>query len=73
MDLPVSFVNRMKEYLGEEFDAFIKSYDAPEVKGLRMKNKEMAPGSILGAVFDADGCLEAGIESSPAFTPVPWC
>ena len=52
MDLPISFVNRMKEYLNEEFDAFIKSYENAEIKGLRMNNKEAAPSDILGAVFD---------------------
>ena len=57
MELPISFTNRMKEYLSEEYDAFIKSYELPEVKGLRMKNTEIAPGEILGAVFD----------------DVPWC
>lgn len=57
MELPISFANRMKEYLEEEYGAFIKSYDLPEVKGLRMKNTEIAPGNILGAVFDT----------------VPWC
>lgn len=52
MNLHVDFVNRMKEYLADEFDAFIKSYEDSEVKGLRMKNNETAPSDILGAVFD---------------------
>lgn len=61
MNLPISFTNRMKEYLADEYEAFIRSYDLPEVKGLRMKNKEIAPGDILGAVFD-------GVSET-----VPWC
>lgn len=36
MKLPVEFENKMKEYLGEEYEAFIASYDEPEVKGLRL-------------------------------------
>jgi len=35
MNLPIDFVNRMKEYLGDEFNEFMESYDSPEVKGIR--------------------------------------
>ena len=36
MDLPVEFLERMKHMLGEEFDAFLKSYDQPKAYGLRI-------------------------------------
>lgn len=36
MQLPIEFVNRMKNKLGEECDAFLASYDYEEVKSLRL-------------------------------------
>ena len=35
MQLPIDFENRMKEMLGEEYEAFIKSYDDERAYGLR--------------------------------------
>lgn len=35
--LPQDFIKRMKEYLGEEYDAFIASYENQEVKGIRFR------------------------------------
>jgi len=63
--LPEEFENRMKSYLGNEYDEFIASYDKPEVKGLRI-NKE-APGNILGAI-----CDETEGAGSEIFDTVPW-
>ncbi len=36
MELPIAFCERMKESLGEEYPAFLASYDLPEVKGIRL-------------------------------------
>ena len=36
MNLPSAFTDRMKTLLGDEYDAFIKSYDAPAVRALRV-------------------------------------
>lgn len=36
MNLPVDFINRMKEYLGEETESFLASYSCAEVKSLRI-------------------------------------
>ena len=58
MVLPIDFTNRMKDYLGEEYEAFIASYDAPEVKSLRLNT--LAPGESLGAI-----CNE--------MEKIPWC
>lgn len=62
--LPIDFTKRMKEYLGEEYDAFIASYEKPEIKGLRLNNE--APREFLGAVF-SDGSSEEAI-----FSDIPW-
>ena len=58
MNLPIDFTNRMKEYLGKEYDAFIASYESPEVKGLRLNT--LAPGESLGAICNT-------------MEKVPWC
>ena len=34
-ELPEAFLKRMKELLGEEFPAFLESYEAERVQGLR--------------------------------------
>ncbi len=36
MQLPIDFINRMKNKLGEECDAFLASYDSTEIKALRL-------------------------------------
>lgn len=61
MNLPIDFLNRMKSYLSDEYDAFIESYEAPEIKGLRVNT--VAPGFNLGAI-----CNEKDINDK-----VPWC
>jgi len=64
--IPNEFKNRMKEYLGDEYDAFIASYDKAEVKGLRINTK--APGDILGALCDE----KSEISAELFFTRIPW-
>ena len=34
--LPQEFLTRMQDMLGDEFDAFLTSYDAPRTAGLRV-------------------------------------
>ena len=34
--LPELFLSRMREMLGEEYQAFLDSYDSPRVQGLRL-------------------------------------
>ena len=38
--LPQEFLTRMQEMLGDEFDAFLTSYDAPRTAGLRVNTKK---------------------------------
>lgn len=68
MNLPIDFTNRMKEYLGEEYEAFIASYDEPEVKGLRLN--ALAPGNNLGAICN---WMENARDCGTEFFKVPWC
>lgn len=65
MNLPVDFTNRMKEYLQDEYEAFLASYKKPEVKGIRFNT--LAPGEYLGAI-----CNNI-ISSNRETKKVPWC
>ena len=38
--LPQEFLTRMQDMLGDEFDAFLTSYDAPRTAGLRVNRKK---------------------------------
>ena len=38
--LPQEFLTRMQEMLGDEFDAFLTSYNAPRTAGLRVNTKK---------------------------------
>ena len=40
--LPKAFLERMKEMLGEEFDAFFKSYENPRTYGLRVNTAKIS-------------------------------
>ena len=42
MNLPVAFVDKMKELLGEEFDDYIKCYDETRLYGLRVNTKKIS-------------------------------
>ncbi len=65
-NLPIDFTNRMKEMLGDEYDAFMQSYDLPHFRGLRfnpLKNENIS-GYVRGE----------GISGNTfALQPVPWC
>lgn len=60
--LPERFLNKMKNLLGEEYDAFLKSYDEVRVQGLRFNTLK--------------GNQEAFVEKNQArfqLKRVPWC
>ena len=38
--LPELFLSRMREMLGEEYQAFLDSYDSPRVQGLRLNDQK---------------------------------
>ena len=40
VQLPQEFLTRMQDMLGDEFDAFLTSYDAPRTAGLRVNTKK---------------------------------
>lgn len=68
MKLPSDFENRMKEYLLDEYEAFVASYDNPEVKGIRLNT--LAPGEILGAICNE---MKEDLEKRSVKTgEIPW-
>lgn len=63
--LPAAFTANMREMLGQEADAFLKSYSAPRSQGLRFNQlkSNTAAGSSAAEVTVSMFDLE----------PVPWC
>ena len=43
MNLPETYTGRMKKMLGEEYDAFVSSYDEPRLRGLRVNTLKITP------------------------------
>ena len=62
MKLPEVFTSRMKDMLGDEYDAFIASFDEPSVKGIRINTSKVEPSGYAGIV----SALE------PSVRQVPW-
>ncbi|MDO4187623.1 MAG: RsmB/NOP family class I SAM-dependent RNA methyltransferase [Lachnospiraceae bacterium] len=75
MNLPNEFLNRMKEYLGDEYEAFLASYEDQEIKALRLNT--LAPGDTLGAICSKlnkvpwceDGYIYEGMEAKTEIHP----
>lgn len=42
MHLPEAYLNRMQQMLGDEYPAFIRSYDAPRLRGLRVNTLKIS-------------------------------
>lgn len=42
MNLPIAFVDKMKNLLGDEFDDYIKCYDEKRLYGLRVNTKKIS-------------------------------
>ena len=61
-ELPEAFLKRMKELLGEEFPAFLESYEAERVQGLRWNPLKGEPSSLV---------LRYGKRFG--LSPVSWC
>ncbi len=59
MELPQGFKRRMEQMLGDEYQAFVESYDKPRQYGLRVNTLKISPQE-----FEA-------IAPFPV-TPVPW-
>lgn len=43
MHLPEHFLSQMKDFLGEEYEAWLASYDRPPVQGLRINRRKLSP------------------------------
>ena len=69
--LPIDYQLRMKELLSDEYDSFIKSFEAPEYRALRLNplkvDRAQLPAFIHG--FEDELNME-GIRVT--FEPVPW-
>ncbi len=61
-ELPVAFKERMQTLLGDEFEAFINSYDKPRVQGLRFNPLKGSPDQMFSAYQKCFG-----------LQPVSWC
>lgn len=46
MNLPVDFINQMKEMLGEAYDAFESEYDKPYFSALRVNSRKITTDSL---------------------------
>lgn len=46
-NLPEAFLERMKGYLGEEYSAFVSSYDLPVTKGIRVNELKCNPQKLI--------------------------
>ena len=59
MRLPEIFLREMKELLGEEYDAWLNTYDAPGYRGLRVNTTKISPKAFREL-------------SAFSMEPVPW-
>ena len=61
-NLPAEYLERMKQMLGNDFPAFLRSYEEPRTRGLRINRLKDPAG------------LSAGLPQMKAFglRPVPW-
>ena len=61
--LPAEFLSRMRAELGDNFGAFLKSYDSPAEKGLRVNTlkisaenfKSISPFSLESVPWEKNG------------------
>ncbi|MBQ4046736.1 MAG: RsmB/NOP family class I SAM-dependent RNA methyltransferase [Lachnospiraceae bacterium] len=64
--LPEAFCQRMQEYLGQEYQAFLDSYRRPSYAGLRINTLKVSQGSAGTALLD-------DLIKTYDLTPVEWC
>ena len=60
MDLPIKYIEKMKNLLGKDFDAYIKSFEDKNYQGLRANTLKISPN-------DLKNLLNFNL------TPIPWC
>lgn len=67
---PQDFTNRMRAYLGDEFEEFIKEYDKPYVKSLRVNTLKISIDECVRLISDYCGTECANASANTDF--VPW-
>ncbi|MBQ6794571.1 MAG: RsmB/NOP family class I SAM-dependent RNA methyltransferase [Clostridia bacterium] len=60
IELPLDFKNRMKNDLGDEYEAFIEAYSSPPLSGFRVNTLKLTPEELLSIFPYSNG-------------NVPWC
>ncbi|MBR4719940.1 MAG: RsmF rRNA methyltransferase first C-terminal domain-containing protein [Lachnospiraceae bacterium] len=69
--LPIDYQLRMKELLSDEYESFIKSFEAPEYRALRLNPLKVDRAQLPAFIRRfADELSWEGTEVS--FEPVPW-
>ena len=73
-DLPVRFKERMKELLGEGYEAFEASYDRERVQGLRLNSLKTAEGMREGWEEDGVRALaeQVAAQAGLCLGKIPW-
>lgn len=71
MKLPEPFLTRMRQMLGDEYEAFLNSYDQPAARGLRLNllkaGRRNCPSHCLGGGVPPDAAMTGNCV--PVFTP----
>lgn len=74
IELPERFKERMKERLGEEYEAFLASYEKDRVQGLRFNSLKMESGQKDS--WETETVPELAKETAPALgvslKKIPW-
>lgn len=60
MDLPIKYTEKMKNLLGKDFDAYIKSFEDKNYQGLRANTLKITPDKLKD-LLDFN------------LSPIPWC
>lgn len=60
--MPQEFINRMKIQMGEEYDAFIASYNAPYVKSLRVNLLKISPDRCKALLREGRGAVDTDTD-----------
>ena len=71
MNLPEGFQKRMQEMLGEEYPAFLTSYDKPRRRGLRVNTLKIPQEHPEKGCTDAVPVIFPAVLPMPP-EPVPW-
>lgn len=66
--LPTEFLERMKHTLGEEYPAFLKSYERKRYQALRLNPMKGSREDFLRKIKK-----QYGENVKGSFSPVPWC